>query len=80
VRANLLYGHALANEADRWMNLDEAVAFLGIGHLLDRWPPPCRAARRNASRSAAPCSAARVLLMDEPLSSLDRARREEIMT
>ncbi|WP_338062109.1 ATP-binding cassette domain-containing protein, partial [Sphingomonas solaris] len=38
VRANLLYGHRLAAPADRWMGLDEAVAFLGIGDLLDRWP------------------------------------------
>jgi molybdate transport system ATP-binding protein len=34
VRANLLYGHRLVPPERRWMNLEEAVGFLGIGHLL----------------------------------------------
>jgi molybdate transport system ATP-binding protein len=80
VRANLLYGHALAAEADRWMSLDEAVAFLGIGHLLDRWPATLSGGEaQRVAIGRALLSGPRVLLMDEPLSSLDRARREEIM-
>jgi molybdate transport system ATP-binding protein len=40
-----------------------------------------RAGRRSASRSAARfCSGPRFLLMDEPLASLDAARRDDIMT
>ncbi len=58
VRANLTYGHDLAAPANRWMSLDEAVQFLGIGHLLDRWPHSLSGARRSASRSDAPCSRA----------------------
>src|SRR3546814_9169508 len=38
VRANLIYGLDLALPANRWMSLDEATQFLGIGHLLGRWP------------------------------------------
>src|SRR3546814_8391072 len=33
VRANLIYGLDLALPANRWMSLDEATKFLGIGHL-----------------------------------------------
>ena len=36
VRANLLYGAARAGGGG--MTIDEVCAFLGIGHLLDRWP------------------------------------------
>ncbi|MBO9576974.1 MAG: ATP-binding cassette domain-containing protein [Sphingobium sp.] len=80
VRANLLYGHDLANEADRWMSLDEAVAFLGISHLLDRWPATLSGGEaQRVAIGRALLSGPRMLLMDEPLSSLDRARREEIM-
>ena len=38
VRANLTYGFDLAPSANRWMTLDEAARFLGIDHLLGRWP------------------------------------------
>jgi len=80
VRANLLYGHDLAQAADRWMSLDEAVAFLGIGHLLDRWPATLSGGEaQRVAIGRALLSGPRMLLMDEPLSSLDRARREEIM-
>src|SRR3546814_19828448 len=36
VRANLIYGLDLALPAKRWMSLDEATQFRGIGHLLGR--------------------------------------------
>ncbi len=80
VRANLLYGHRLADPADRWMSLDEAAAFLGIGHLLDRWPHTLSGgeAQRVAIGRALLCGP-EILLMDEPLSSLDAARRGDIM-
>jgi molybdate transport system ATP-binding protein len=80
VRANLLYGHRLAAEGDRWMSLDDAVAFLGIGHLLDRWPGSLSGGEaRRVAIGRALLSGPRSLLMDEPLSSLDQPRREEIM-
>jgi molybdate transport system ATP-binding protein len=80
VRANLLYGHHLAAPGDRWMGLDEATAFLGIGHLLDRWPGSLSGGEaRRVAIGRALLSGPAALLMDEPLSSLDQDRREEIM-
>ena len=36
VKANLLYGYRLADPADRWIELDDVCALLGIGDLLYR--------------------------------------------
>ncbi|MBV1689094.1 ATP-binding cassette domain-containing protein [Novosphingobium sp. G106] len=80
VRDNLLYGWRLAPEDRRWMKLEEAVDFLGIGHLLARMPRTLSGG--EAQRVAIGRALLRgpgFLLMDEPLSSLDAARREEIM-
>lgn len=80
VLPNLLYGHKLVADHDRWMTIDEAVAFLGIGHLLDRWPRSLSGGEiRRIAIGRAMLAGARTLLMDEPLTSLDQARREEIM-
>lgn len=81
VRTNLLFGHRLAAPADRWMELDEATTFLGIGHLLDRWPRSLSGGEaQRVAIGRALLSGPRALLMDEPLASLDPARREEVMT
>ncbi len=80
VRANLLYGHRLAPPAQRWMTLDEAVAFLDIAPLLDRWPRSLSGGEaQRVAIGRALLSGPRALLMDEPLSSLDAARREDVM-
>ncbi|MEX6724154.1 molybdenum ABC transporter ATP-binding protein [Parapedomonas caeni] len=80
VRDNLLYGWRLARPADRLMDLAEATRFLGIGHLLDRWPRTLSGGEaQRVAIGRALLSGPRFLLMDEPLASLDRPRREEIM-
>lgn len=80
VRDNLLYGWKLARPEDRWMDLEEATRFLGIAHLLDRWPRTLSGGEaQRVAIGRALLSDPRFLLMDEPLASLDRARREEIM-
>lgn len=80
VRDNLLYGWNLAAPESRWMGLDEAAGFLGIQGLLDRWPRTLSGGEaQRVAIGRALLGAPRFLLMDEPLSSLDAARREEIM-
>jgi molybdate transport system ATP-binding protein len=75
VRANLLYGHR-----EGALDVDETIALLGIAHLLDRWPRTLSGGEaRRVAIGRALLSNPRFLLLDEPLSSLDRARREEIM-
>lgn len=80
VRANLLYGYNLAQPEDRWIAFDEVVAFLGIEALLDRWPNSLSGGEaQRVAIGRALLSGARALLMDEPLGSLDPARRDEII-
>lgn len=81
VKANLLYGWRLADPANRWMTLDEAADFLGIGHLLGRWPQSLSGGEaQRVAIGRALLVGPQILLMDEPLSSLDAARRDDIMT
>lgn len=74
VRANLVYG-----AASRVLDTS-AIGFLGIGHLLDRWPRSLSGGEaRRVAIGRALLSNPRFLLLDEPLSSLDRAHRDAIM-
>ena len=80
VRANLLYGERFAGPEQRWMTLADVADFLDIGALLDRWPRSLSGGEvRRVAIGRAILSAPRFLLMDEPLTSLDRSRRDEIM-
>src|SRR3546814_4844339 len=80
VRANLTYGLDLAPPANRWMSLDEAARFLGIGHLLGRWPQSLSGGEaQRVAIGRALLAGPEILLMDEPPSSLDAARRGDIM-
>lgn len=75
VRANLLYGARGDASA-----LDETVALLGLWPLLERWPRTLSGGEaRRVAIGRALLSRPRFLLLDEPLASLDRPRREEIM-
>jgi molybdate transport system ATP-binding protein len=79
VRRNLLYGAPRAG--GRGMALDEVAAFLGIAHLLDRWPHTLSGGEaQRVAIGRALLSGPDFLLMDEPLASVDHARRQEIMT
>jgi molybdate transport system ATP-binding protein len=80
VRDNLRFGYRLADAARRWLAPGQAIELLGIEHLLDRWPASLSGGEaRRVAIGRALLSGARFLLLDEPLSFVDRTRREEIL-
>ena len=81
VKDNLLFGWKLAPPERRWIAPETAIGFLGIGHLLERIPHTLSGGEaQRVAIGRALLSGPRFLLMDEPLSSLDSARRNEIMS
>jgi len=81
VRQNLLYGRwfAPAGEPDGSIQ-DEVVDLLGIGHLLQRRPHALSGGeRQRIAIGRALLAKPRLLLMDEPLASLDDERKAEIL-
>lgn len=80
VRRNLEYGYKRVAEAERRVKFDEAVEWLGIGHLLERRPDKLSGGeRQRVAIARALLTSPRLLLMDEPLSALDHKSRHEIM-
>jgi molybdate transport system ATP-binding protein len=77
---NLRYGQGRAIGTTAGPSLEEITALLGIGGLLARWPATLSGGEaRRVAIGRALASGARFLLLDEPLSFVDRARREEIL-
>ncbi|KQN81610.1 molybdenum ABC transporter ATP-binding protein [Sphingomonas sp. Leaf67] len=77
VAANLRYGMGRGTPPIGYADM---IALLGLEHLLDRWPATLSGGEaKRVAIGRALLSGARFLLMDEPLASLDRGRREELM-
>jgi molybdate transport system ATP-binding protein len=80
VRENLDYGrrmNRLTEDAALWRRVTE---LLDIGHLLDRRPGRLSGGEhQRVALGRALLSQPRLLLMDEPLGSLDEERKEEIL-
>jgi molybdate transport system ATP-binding protein len=79
VLGNLRYGLKRTATADQ-DHLDQAVALLGIGALLDRKPDRLSGGeRQRVGIARALAVGPRLLLMDEPLAALDLQRKREIL-
>lgn len=80
VRGNLTYGRFFTPSGERRIGLDPVVAVLGIEHLLERRPATLSGGeRQRVAIGRALLASPRLLLMDEPLASLDQARKVEIL-
>jgi molybdate transport system ATP-binding protein len=80
VRNNLLYGHRRAPSRNLATKPTEIIDLLGIGHLLGRRPAGLSGGeKQRVAIGRALLAHPRLLLMDEPLASLDAARKEEIL-
>lgn len=80
VRQNLLYGSWFRGQSFRLGSIDQIVELLGIGDLLMRRPATLSGGeKQRVSIGRAVLSDPAMLLMDEPLASLDEARKGEIL-
>jgi molybdate transport system ATP-binding protein len=80
VRRNLLYGRWFNREPGSTTDIASVVDLLGIGHLLERQPASLSGGeRQRVAIGRALLAHPQAVLMDEPLASLDEARRAEIL-
>lgn len=80
VRANLVYGMHRTPAGLRFVKLDQVVDLLGIAHLLQRRPARLSGGeKQRVAIGRALLTSPAMLLMDEPLASLDAARKNEVL-
>jgi molybdate transport system ATP-binding protein len=79
-RGNLEYALRRVPVAQRRVQLDEVVTFLGLSDLLDRRSNQMSGGQlQRIAIARALLTSPQLLLMDEPLSSLDTASRNELL-
>lgn len=80
VAQNLNYGRWFTPDKTKVVQDDRIVDMLGIGHLLQRRPNKLSGGeKQRVAIGRALLSSPRLLLMDEPLASLDEQRKAEII-
>ena len=80
VEGNLLYGLRRVPAAGRVIEARHVIELLGLGALLKRLPDALSGGeRQRVAIGRALLAQPRLLLMDEPLASLDVIRRDEIL-
>jgi molybdate transport system ATP-binding protein len=80
VRQNLDYGRRMSGRVRDAKAFERIAALLDIGHLLDRRPRGLSGGeRQRVAVGRALLMAPRLLLLDEPLASLDTGHKREIL-
>lgn len=80
VRRNLEFGWKRTAAEKRRVDMHHTLALLGIEHLLERHPDKLSGGeRQRVAIARALLASPKLLLMDEPLASLDAARKQEVL-
>jgi len=80
IQQNLLYGYQRTQSVERNLHLDEVVEVLGLAALLKRAPDKLSGGeKQRVAIGRALLTSPKLLLMDEPLASLDMQRKAEII-
>jgi len=80
VRANLLYGYKRIPVEARRIGIEQVIEMLGIGHLLERRIHKLSGGeQQRVAIGRALLTSPKLLLLDEPLASLDLLRKQELL-